>query len=92
MTDNKNWGGKREGQGRKPKADELKVIDKLKPLEESALNGLKTLIAKGDIQAIKLFMEYSYSKPKQLTESDTTLTINDFDLREHLGFKNDSTQ
>ena len=41
MDNRKNNGGKREGAGRKPKADELELIEKLSPLHDLAMDALK---------------------------------------------------
>lgn len=58
-------GGARIGAGRKPKIEELKLIEKLSPMDETALELLKTLLQQGDFNALKLFMEYRFGKPKQ---------------------------
>lgn len=58
-------GGAREGAGRKPKATELELIERLSPMDDLALETLKTRLKEGDMQAIKLFFEYRYGKPKQ---------------------------
>ena len=58
-------GGKRMGAGRKPKADEQKLIEKLTPLNELALDSLKKGLEKKEQWAVKLFFEYFYGKPQQ---------------------------
>lgn len=60
--------GKREGAGRKSKADEQKLIERLSPLDDIALNSLKNAIEEEESWAVKLFMEYRYGKPKQQIE------------------------
>lgn len=61
------WGGVRKNQtGRPRKADELRLIEKLTPLEETAHIMLAELVEAGNIQAIKLYFEYMYGKPKQI--------------------------
>ncbi|MFA5243695.1 MAG: hypothetical protein WC380_00205 [Pedobacter sp.] len=60
-----NRGGAREGAGRKPKATEIQLIERLSPLDDLALDTLKMRIAEGDMAAVKLFFEYRYGKPKQ---------------------------
>lgn len=92
MEDRRKFNGGNKNAGRKPKAEELKLVERLSPYQDIALNALISKVKENDMQAIKLFMEYLHGKPKQIIESDTTLTLNDFDLREHLGFKNDSTK
>jgi hypothetical protein len=51
--------------GRKPKAEEQKLIEKLSPFEDKALKALKSNVEAGESWAIKLFFEYMYGKPKQ---------------------------
>ncbi len=62
--ENKSHGGKRDGAGRKPKADEAALIERLSPMSDLAFAELEKGIANGDFQFIKLFFEYSYGKPK----------------------------
>lgn len=57
-------GGKRQGAGRKGKADELKLIEKLKPLEDRALKALEDGIKANEFGYVKLFFEYMYGKPQ----------------------------
>ena len=54
--------------GRKSKAEEQKLIEKLSPLEETAHAKLKENIESGKEWAIKLFFDYMYGKPKQMIE------------------------
>jgi hypothetical protein len=68
----KNNGGKREGAGRPPKADELLLIEKLSPLDEEAFKQLKDGIRSGDFQYVKMFFEYRFGKPKQTIDQNTT--------------------
>ena len=61
-------GGARQGAGRKPKIDEVKLIEKLSPMDDIALELLKKLIQQDDFNALKLFMEYRYGKAKQFVD------------------------
>jgi len=61
-------GGNRKGAGRKSKADEQILIEKLEPLEPAALAALKEGLNDEQAWAVKLFMEYRYGKPKQIVE------------------------
>lgn len=75
-------GGAREGAGRRPKADELKLIEKLDKVidKDEALLVLKKLLDKGDFRALKLYLEYRWGKPKEsvdLTSGGETLSFND---------------
>lgn len=62
--ENKGHGGKREGAGRKPKEEEIKLIEKLSPMDDLAFTKLKAGMEKGDFQYIKMFFEYRFGKPK----------------------------
>ncbi len=61
----KTRGGARKGAGRKPKALEQELLDKLSPYDEIALESLKKGVEAGDFNFTKLFMEYRFGKPKQ---------------------------
>jgi hypothetical protein len=58
-------GGKREGAGRKPKADEDKLLERLSPLDDMAFDALKDGISKKDYRYVKLFYEYRFGKPRE---------------------------
>jgi hypothetical protein len=48
-------GGKRDNAGRKSKADEVSLIEKLSPLEDTAYAALKAGVEKGDFKFVQLF-------------------------------------
>jgi uncharacterized MAPEG superfamily protein len=75
----KNNGGHSNG-GRKPKAEEQALVEKLSPMEKDAYKALKQAIEGNESWAVKMFFEYMYGKPKQTVDSNTTLNINDFDV------------
>lgn len=58
-------GGKRIGSGRKTKADELNLIEKLGPLEDAAYQALKSGVEKGDFKYVQLFYNYYAGKPRE---------------------------
>ena len=87
MSNNKH-GGKREGAGRKSKAEELKLIERLTPLQDSAYKALSNALKEEQGWAIKLFFEYMYGKPKQSIEQNNTHTLNDFNIKDLLKFDN----
>lgn len=60
-------GGARQGAGRKSKAEEQKLIEKLQEKigDDKAFEGLRKLIAKGDFRAIQLYFNYRFGKPKE---------------------------
>jgi hypothetical protein len=64
-------GGFREGSGRKPKADEIQLIERLSPMDDLALEMLRFKIESGDMQAIKLFFDYRFGKPKESVDHTT---------------------
>lgn len=68
MDKRKDNGGKREKAGRKPKADEQKLIEKLSPLASKAYKALENALTDQEGWAVKLFFEYMYGKPKQAVD------------------------
>jgi hypothetical protein len=70
MDKRKTNGGKREGAGRKPKAEEQKLIETLSPMMPQAHEALKISLAKGERWAVELAYKYFYGMPKQQTELD----------------------
>jgi len=65
MDGRKNNGGARQGAGRKPKAEELQLIEKLSPLDDAAYDVLKDGLKNGDFRFLKLFYEYRYGRPRE---------------------------
>lgn len=69
----KNNGGARPNSGRKPKADELTIIENmdkaLAPLE--AWKSLALRVKEGDTQAIRLWLNYRFGMPKQSVDLTT---------------------
>tara|TARA_R110001606_G_C15339529_1_gene646412 strand:+ start:93 stop:377 length:285 start_codon:yes stop_codon:yes gene_type:complete len=64
-------GGIRKGAGRPAKADELKFLEKLDKHidQDEAIKSLKELIKDGNFNAIKLYFEYRFGKPKEVVEN-----------------------
>ena len=69
-------GGARENAGRKPKSDEIALIARLSPMDDLALKLLNDKLEEGDMAALKMFMEYRWSKPKQEVSVDGDLLLN----------------
>jgi len=63
-------GGARPGAGRKSKAAEQNLIEKLTPIEPQALEALKNALINGEGWAVKLYMEYKFGRPKQTIDSN----------------------
>lgn len=84
MDNRKNNGGARKGAGRPPKADELKLIERLDAIidKDEALGKLGELVAKGDMRAVQLYLSYRYGKPKESVDINSSegLNINFRDL------------
>lgn len=81
-----NKGTKGNKGGRPPKADELKFIEKLDNIIDSqtAIKKLKELINDNNFNAIKLYLEYRFGKPKETVENinhnyNTELTKKEID-------------
>lgn len=66
-------GGKREGSGRKPKADEITMIANMDAVKAplSVWQKLAERVEEGDTQAIKTWLAYRYGQPKQSLDHTT---------------------
>lgn len=66
MDGRKNNGGNKNA-GRKPKIDEIKVIEQMDAIAvpEKAWKALWLKVEEGDIQAIKTWLSYRFGMPKQ---------------------------
>jgi hypothetical protein len=70
-------GGSRVGAGRKPKADEQRLIEALDSTldKEKVLHSLADLVQRGNFSAIKLWLEYRFGKPTEHFEHTHTEEI-----------------
>lgn len=66
-------GGKRQGAGRKPKADEHRLVEKLEPLEPKALAALERGLDEGEQWAVKVYFERVYGKPRETINTTVSL-------------------
>lgn len=66
----KNNGGAREGAGRRPKADEIKVIEQMDAVmvPEKVWESLSKRVKEGNTNAIKTWLQYRFGMPKQIIE------------------------
>ena len=71
MDGRKNNGGHPTNGGRKPKADEDKLIQKLSELDDIAFECLKKGVKKGEYNFWNKFMEFRYGKPKERMDVTT---------------------
>lgn len=51
--------------GRKPKAEEIQLIEKLTPLEPLAFEALKAGLEEGDFKFVQLYYNYVAGKPRE---------------------------
>ena len=79
-----NRGGNRQGSGRKSKAHQQKLIEKLDNVieEDEVLGILKQLIISGDLRALQLYFHYRYGKPKDSVDLNTTTEGLSVDFKE----------
>lgn len=85
METKSNYGGKREGAGRKSKSEEVALIEKLSALEPSAFMALEKGLEKGDFKFVQLFYNYYAGKPREtkditVTNEQPIFNIDDLDL------------
>lgn len=78
--DKRKYNGGNKNAGRKPKAQEQKLIEKLSPLEPTALKVLEQAVRGGEKWAVDLFFKYFYGLPKQtidqtIKSEDVQITI-----------------
>ncbi len=58
-------GGKRNGAGRKAKAEEVELIERLSPMDDMAFSALRDGIKQKNPVYVKMFFEYRFGKPKE---------------------------
>ena len=58
-----NWG--HPNSGRKPKADEIAMIERLSPMEDKAYKALEQGVENGDFKFVQLYFNYYAGKPKE---------------------------
>jgi len=79
-------GGARDGAGRKSKAEEQSLIEKLTPLEPIAFEALTNALNDGKDWAVKLFFQYKFGMPKQTI--DNKVEVSNFDIKDVIKFDN----
>lgn len=78
MDKRKNNGGHSTNGGRKSKAEEQSLIEKLTPLEETAFKALTNGLNEGKDWAVKLYFQYKFGMPKQTI--DNNVSVSNFDI------------
>ena len=68
-----NHGGARPGGGRRPKAEEIAIIEQMDAVAvpEEAWRALWNKCVEGDTQAIKTWLNYRFGMPKQKVDVTT---------------------
>lgn len=83
----KKRGGARDNAGRKSKAEEQSLIEKLTPLEPIAFQALTNALNEEKDWAVKLFFQYNFGMPKQVIDQNNNVSINNFDISKIYGDK-----
>ena len=71
MEDKRKGNGGHPNSGRKSKAEEVALIEKLTPLEPKAFTALDKGLERGDFKFVQLFYNYYAGKPRET--KDVTL-------------------
>lgn len=71
--DRRKFNGGNKNAGRKPKAEEVALIEKLTPLEPLAFAALMKGLESGDFKYVQLFYNYYAGKPRETKD----ITINE---------------
>ena len=83
--DGRKNNGRNKNAGRKPKADEIKLIEQMDAVmvPESVWIALGEKVENGDTQAIKTWLSYRYGMPKQIVEqTNLNVDVKDLDAEE----------
>jgi hypothetical protein len=70
--------------GRKPKAEQQRLVETLEPMHPIALEALETALNDRQNWAVKLFFEYFYGKPtahvkmESITQKSMQITLEEF--------------
>jgi hypothetical protein len=72
MEDKRKYNGGHTTAGRKSKAEEVQLIEKLGALEPSAFLALEQGLERGDFKFVQLFYNYYAGKPRET--KDITVT------------------
>jgi hypothetical protein len=71
MYGRKNNGGHKNA-GRKSKAEEIQMIERLSPLEPKAFKALEKGVEEGDFKFVQMFYNYYAGKPKETKDISIT--------------------
>ena len=71
MDGRKNNGGHKNA-GRKSKAEEIQMIERLSPLEPKVFKALEKGVEEGDFKFVQMFYNYYAGKPKETKDISIT--------------------
>jgi hypothetical protein len=85
MEDKRKYNGGNKNAGRKSKAEEVQLIEKLGALEPLAFMALEKGLEQGDFKFTQLFYNYYAGKPREtkditVTNEQPIFNIDDLDL------------
>lgn len=89
-VDGRKFNGGNKGCGRKPKAYETKLAEKLDPYNDEIIQILVSKALEGDKDMIKLYMGYLHGNPKVSTQNETTMTVSTVELKDLISFDDDN--
>ena len=75
--------------GRKPKSEDIAMIEKLTPLDEIAFVKLKEGIESGDFKFIRLYFLYRWGSPRQIQDVTITSEVPIFNIKDVFRFEDD---
>jgi len=81
-VDGRRNNGGNKGCGRKPKAYETKLAEKLSPYNDDIIQIMVEKAMQGDKDMIKLYLGYLHGQPKVSTTNDTTITTQSIEMKD----------
>lgn len=82
MDETKKNGGARAGAGRKPKIDEIQIIETMDAvgIPDTVWRMLFAKVLDSDVNAIKTWLQYRYGMPKQIIEQTNITPVTEIVL------------
>ena len=75
--------------GRKPKAEDIAMIEKLTPLDEMAFIKLKEGIEANQFAYLKLYFLYRFGRPREIQDITITSEVPIFNIKDVFKFESD---
>jgi hypothetical protein len=73
-------GGSRPNAGRKTKAEEAKLVERLTPLADLAYKAFESGLKQGEQWAVKMWFEYMHGKPSQMIDVNANVEVHKKEL------------